>query len=244
MSVTNFDKVLPQEEVHQFFALEGSRLYKKLASGAVTQLKSLDGARVVTIFKGARLVGADIAWCLLYGNWPEFPIAQISSDPLDFSETNLFPARVKRLNYVERLVGKTYFHPLSTHGHLTQERCRKHWEMLAREYYVPDMAYVLRLEAANREMRAKHLAEMKRLSPSSPLLPRGERALRTKRPSPVPGMEWHWHGDAWVSVPIACHVADDYRKRVQAWQAGARTFAFSPITRRVHAYYPDGRECI
>lgn len=245
MSVTNLTSILAPEAVPEYFALEGSRLYRKLASGAVSQLKSRDGNQIVTLFRGVRLLGMEIAWCLIHGNWPEFPIVQLGADPLDFSEGNLYPARIKRLRYVERVAGNLCYHSLSSYGHSTAERCRKNWEELARDFYVKDLAYVLRVEASNRELRQAYLREQAALTYMPPeASPRTARPVRGSRPAAVPGMEWHWWEGVWISVPIACHVADDYRRRIIAWQAGARSFRFDPDSRRVKAYYPDGRECL
>jgi hypothetical protein len=238
MNVTNYLPILPPEEVHKHFALEGSRLYRKLATGQGTQLKSRDGNYVVTLFKGHRMLGVDIAWCLIHGNWPMFPIAQISADPLDFSEGNLFPARHRRLRYVQRFKAGMYFHPLSQFAYSKPEMCRADWEERAKDIYRKDLAYVLRLEATQREQREIYLRETRAIR--RPEVVRPAKEPRPSRPYAVHGMEWHWYGGEWISVPVACHVADDYRRRIQAWQAGARVFAFDPESRQVHAYLPDG----
>lgn len=237
MNVINLNAVLPQEDVPKYFALEGSRLYKRLASGAVSLVKSRDGGQIVTLFKGQRLVGADIAWCLIYGNWPEYPIAQLRWNPLDFSEDNLYPARLRRLRYIERQSGNLYFHPLSQFGHSSPERCRANWEELAREFYVRDMAGILRMEAANRELRAKYLRET---AAARATVPQNTRPVRGSRPVALPGMEWHWWMDRWISVPVACHVADDYRVRIEKQELGAVRFVFNPETRRVDAFDAAG----
>lgn len=238
MDVT-LNAVIPQEEIHKHFVLEGSRLYRKLATGAVSQLKSLDGRMVVTMFKNQRLRGVDIAWCLIHGNWPKFPIAQLRDNPLDFSENNLYPARFRVFRYIEKHVGNLYYHPLSTLGHGTPERCRRNWEELAREEYVKDMPYVLRLEESERQLRLQYLRDMAKVHIEVP--GNSHRRLpKPARPAAKPGREWHWWDGQWVDVPVACHVADDYRLRIIATQAGATWFQYSPDLGRVLAYLPDG----
>lgn len=241
MNVINLNSVLAPEDVPKYFVLEGSRLYRKLASGGGVLLKSRDGNQIVTLFNGVRLLGVDIAWCLTYGNWPEFPVVQLREDPLDFSMGNLYPARIKRLRYVQKPVAHLFRHPLSSITHSTPERCRKHWEELARDFYMKDMPYVLRLEESNRALRDTFLRET-----GAVRLPEtvAERPRRGSRPCALPGTEWHWYKDKWVNAPVACHVADDYRVRLQKLEQGATRFAFDPSTRRVKAYYPDGKECI
>jgi hypothetical protein len=237
----NLNRILKQEDVPQHFVLEGSRLYRKYSTGAVTQLKSMDGNTVVTLFDGHRLRGVDIAWCLLHGNWPAFPIVQLHEDPHDFSEGNLYPARLKRLRYRETQKGLLFYHPLSLLGHISAKRCREHWEHLAHDYYMKDYTYVLRAEAYDREMRLTTLQSL----PPKPVPPEhAQYAKRPARPKAVPGMEWHWWQGAWISVPVAVHVSDDYRVRIKAAQAGATSFRFDPEAQRTRAYLPDGSELV
>jgi hypothetical protein len=238
--ITNHNRVLPQEQIHQHFVLEGSRLYRKLASGASARLRSMDGNQVVTLFKNERLLGTSIAWCLIYGNWPEFPIVQLSEDPHDFSQDNLFPARIKRVRYYETPVGSLYRHPLSTRLHPSSRMCRKDWESMARDYYLKDFTYVQMVEANSREMRARYLAEVAQYKPELVPEVRTERAVRPSRPKAIPGREWHWHDGAWMHIPVACHVADDYKRRIAATLAGAIAFRFDPARQLVDAILADG----
>jgi hypothetical protein len=238
----NLNNLLPPEQVHKYFVLEGSKLYRKLTTGSATLLKSRDGKQVVTLFKTEKLLGTSIAWCLIYGNWPEFPIVQLSEDPFDFSQDNLYPARIKRLRYCETVVGNLLKHPLSTRLHINSRLCRKDWEDMARDFYLKDYAYVLRLETVQRELRAQHLAELAQYKPElvPAARPEHERPVRPARPKAIPGREWHWYNDAWMHIPVACHVADDYRVRIKAVLAGAVAFLFNASTSRVDAILPDG----
>lgn len=243
MNISNLNGILPQEEVHKHFVLEGSRLYRKLASGAVQSLKSMDGKLVVTLFKSQRLRAVDIAWCLIYGNWPSFPIVQLRDDPFDFSQGNLFPARTRRLRCEQRQRGNLYVHPLSSLSHLTPERCRKHWEEMAADFYGKDLAYVLKLEQFERDLRHKALLETKAIQIPVPVHredPRWKAAYKPSRPPAIAGREWHWVKDQWIDIPVACHVADDYRVRIAATLAGATWFQFDPEIQQVRAYLPDG----
>ena len=243
MAVKSLDGVLPPEDVDKYFVLEGSRLYRKLATGAVTQLKSMDHNFVVTLFKNHRLRGVDIAWCLIYGNWPRFPIVQIRDDPLNFSRDNLYPARLRSLRYVQTQRGSLFYHSLSSLPHRTAERCRADWEERAVEIYTKDLPYVLKTEEFERTLRAQYVREMAALKKTPAPVeidPKVFRAMRPARPAAKPGREWHWWDGQWVDVPVACHVADDYRIRIAATQAGATWFQYSPDLGRVLAYLPDG----
>lgn len=243
MIVSNLNSILPQEEAHKYFVLEGSRLYRKLASGAVQALKSMDGKQVVTLFKSHRLRAVDIAWCLIYGNWPSFPIVQLNDNPHDFSQGNLYPARTRRLRYEQRQRGALFVHPLSSLSHATPERCRKHWEELAADFYVKDLTYVLKLEEFERGLRLKALQEMRAVQvpvPSHKEDPKWKAVQKPSRPPAIPGREWHWVRDEWVNIPVACHVADDYRVRIAATLGGATWFQFDPEIQQVRAYLPDG----
>jgi hypothetical protein len=235
MKVINHNSILAPEEVHKHFVLEGSRLYRKLASGAAVPIRSMDGNYAVTLFNNQRLRGVDIAWCLIHGNWPEFPIVQIGQDPLDFSVRNLFAARLRRYRYAEKQRGALFYHPLSKIGHATSKACRAHWEMLVVEYYSKDSPYVAKVEAYNREMREKYLRE------TAPLRqPDLRPEVKPSRPPAKPGREWHWYKNEWIDIPVAIHVADDHRLRIEATLAGCTEFRFDPDRQQVFAYRADG----
>jgi hypothetical protein len=237
MANTHLNAILPPEDVHVFFVLEGPHLYRKLASGAAMPVKSMDANHAVTLFNGQRLRGVDIAWCLYYGNWPEFPVVQLGTDPLDFSRGNLYPARVKRLRYREIKKGPLYFHPLSNMGHISPGACRAHWEMMAAEFYRRDMVYVERVEAFERDLRAKYLLETGAVR--KPVNVKTD-FKKPSRPKAIEGREWHWVKDKWIDIPVAIHVCDDYRVRLAATLAGCTEFRFDPAEQRVFAYLPDG----
>lgn len=239
MYMTDLNQVLPQEDIHIHFVLEGSRLYRKLASGAATQLKSLDGNQVVTAFNSHRLRGVDIAWCLIYGNWPHFPIVQLRGDAHNFDRHNLYPARTKRLRYTETRRGRLFVHPLSSIGHVSSSMCRGHWEDLAHDYYVKDMPYVLQVEEQLRAVRAQTVDPRGSAAGAGTL---AERPVKLSRPPAVAGREWHWVKAEWISVPVACHVADDYRVRVQKQALGAVRFEYDPAVRMVRGYDTAGME--
>jgi hypothetical protein len=237
---TNLNSVLPPEQIHKYFVLEGSKLYRKLASGTAALLTSKDGYKIVTLFDGVKIHGTSIAWCLIHGNWPLYPITQLGADPADFSPANLYPTRLKRLRYAEGRRGNLYTHPLSTRAHISSYACRKDWETLAKDFYLKDLGYVLKLESHQREMRAAHLAELATLKPELVPVPKAEHVKRSARPRAIPGREWHWHDEAWMDIPVACHVADDYRVRIKAVLAGAKAFIFNAEAQRVDAIMPDG----
>jgi hypothetical protein len=72
--------------------------------------------------------------------------------------------------------------------------------------------------------------------------PETNKPVRPPRPPIKPGREWHWFKGEWHDVPVAVHVADDYRVRIAACQAGAVRFEFDPAQQRVLAFMPDGAQ--
>lgn len=239
MKTQNTKKLAP-ENVARHFVLDGT-LYRKLVDGTVKELTTLSGGQLVTVFEGERLLAIDIAWALHYGNWPMFPVVQLHDDLFDFRIENLFPARLKRLRF--RMTGAVgaYRHPLGGLAFATPERCRMDWEWRAREYYLKDMAFVLGLETEQREMR--RLAQLPFRMPSlAPVekAPKPPKEPRSLRPGGVPGMEWHYHDKAWVAIPEACHVADDYRVRIRKQLAGAVRFVFQPEYGQVWGFDENG----
>lgn len=237
MFISDNNRFLAQEEVDKHFVLEGSKLYRKLADGSVKQLKSLDGTKVVTLFNSHRLIGADIAWCLLYGNWPQFPLVLLGADPLDFTPTNIYPARTRRLRYMHSQKGALHYHSLSRLPFVSEERCRADWEDTAREFYKKDLPYVLRLEEAERGLRASYVDDLREVQKVVPL---PVAAVRGKRPRQLAGYEWHWNAGEWIAVPEACHVSDDYMVRIRRQRAGAVRHEFQPLHQEVWGFNAAG----
>lgn len=239
---------MPPEHVSQYFT--GSRMiYRILANGHLKEIRYIEGKRLVAVVNGEKLYAPDIAWCLHYGNWPKFPLVQLDGDIFNCSIDNLMPVRVKRLRFRGRQVGDRFYHnfePKVAFRSLLD--CRRNWTLHAREHYMKDLAYVLEVEASERELRRNS-------APALPPLPlhaaaRVERQKRREaripvgarppRPAAVPDMEWHWYANAWLSVPVACHVADDYRERVRRWLAGAVRFVYQPVYGQVWGFKADG----
>jgi hypothetical protein len=152
------------------------------------------------------------------------------------------PARLNRLRYRETEKDGLYYHPLSATGFRSPETCRLNWAVFAREHYMKDLDYVLHLEAQERELRrgvpVPELPKIRTRGPNRPRTPDG--VVRSTRPAPVEGMEWHWYEGKWISVPVACHIADDYLERIRKWLAGAVRFAFNPDYQEVWGYNEAG----
>lgn len=244
MQIMTNNQILSQEDVKEHFVLEGSRLYRKFSDGAARQLASRDASKVVCMFRGARLLGVDIAWCLLYGNWPVFPIVQIKSDPYDFSAENLFPARLRQLRYCQTPAAHLWRHNLTSLTFKTPGLCRADWEERARDFYVKDLHYVQSIEANERKLRAEYIADLVEANKNIPKpRMRREKAAPTakpKKPTAVAGREWHYNAGEWISVPVACHVADDYMVRIRRQRAGAVRHEFQPAYGEVWGFDAAG----
>jgi hypothetical protein len=235
---------LAPEHVSQYFTASRG-LYRILADGSMKEVTYLEGGRLLAVVGGEKLFAPDIAWCLHYGNWPKYPLVQLDGDPFNCSLDNLMPARVKRLRYRQKEVDGRFYHSLAPKlPFRTAAECRRNWTAHARDHYAKDLDYVLEVEARERELRAAAAL------PAAPLplvrarrAERAERAVpvgaRPPRPMAVDGMEWHWWEGAWISVPVACHVADDYRVRIEKWLKGAVRFVFQPEYQEVWALRAD-----
>lgn len=258
LASNSINAVLTPEDVPLHFQLIGSRLYRKHVDGTLRQLKSMDGLKVVTLFRTARILAVDIAWCLHRGNWPMFPIVQIGDDPLDFSENNLYAARTRQLRYRIMPNERGFSHNLASGYFRTVQECRASWESCARSFYAGDQAMIYSLEADQRRLRAQYLADMAALKKSNIHNPDPMPAVRKRperpfkgpahakppKPRAIPGREWHWYMGEWVDVPEAVHVADDYRVRIQKWKLGARRFEFCPARQMVLGYDLGGNEVL
>jgi hypothetical protein len=231
---------LPAEHVPHYFT--GSKsIYRILADKSYQELSYVTAGRLWATINGERLAAPDIAWCLHYGNWPKFPLVQLDGNPFNCSIDNLMPARHKRLRYRETARGGKFYHPLEKMGFSTPEQCLLNWQAHARDYYMQDLHHVLAIEAEERELR-------RGVEVPPPVLTKVRRPRSASRkasglpprPALVEGMEWHWYEGAWVSVPVACHVADDYLQRLRKWKAGAVRFVFQPTYREVWGFRADG----
>lgn len=228
------------ELVPRFFAHEIT-IYRRRADGSCKRLSAVNSGRLVAVFDHERIDGADIAWCLRYGNWPKFPLVILDGDPFNLQIENLFPARLKKLRYVQYEDGGKFTHPLSKVVFRNARDCRIDWIEKARDHYTKDLGYVLQLEADERELRKKANAptpgrldwEARQRASAAARTARlrkgAETAVpRTKRPPVVPGMVWHYYKKSWISVPPAVHVSDDVRNRCAAWLKGAVRAEYQP----------------
>ncbi len=117
----------PPEVINQHFAVKGG-LFRLRADNSYRVIESLSGGRLSTLFDGERLDGADISWCLHYGNWPKYHLAQVDGNPHNVEISNLFPVRIKPIRFRAALSPKGYCHPLAPElPHRTVADCRKHW---------------------------------------------------------------------------------------------------------------------
>lgn len=237
---------IPASQVPNYFAVSGPTIYKILADGSLSELRTLDGGKLSVRVKGQRVLAIDIAWALQYGNWPKFPLVQVSADPFDCRVLeNVFPARLRRLRYRQLFKDGKFYHPLSKLGLTTPEQCRTSWTAHARSIYMDDVDHVLAIEAEERKLRAAAglvdevpvSAKRQRMTERRQQVHTGPKPARPRAPE---GQEYHWFRGEWRLVPVAVHVADDYVIRIRAFEQGATQARFNPVYGTVWYYDKDG----
>lgn len=237
------------EYVLEHFTVDNRMIYRRLASGAYTAVKSLQGGQLGVRVFGEWLKAMDIAWCLYYGNWPSFMLTLLDGDPYNLDIENIMPVRTRQLRC--RLIhdGRGWTHNFSKVPFATEGQARKSWATYAREYYTKDLAYVVELERLDRERRLATLAAQPKLRPELPKhKPRGKPfgagqpvpGAKPKKPEKIEGRVWHWVKTEWVSLPESCHVADDWHERLRKQKLGAVRFEFQPEYQEVWAYDAAG----
>lgn len=207
-------------EVLERFLVDGGRLYRKRWDGTVRQVQTVEDGRLVTVLKGRKYYGPDLAWACHYRVVPMFPVVTIDTDPFNLSVENLGAARVRRLVCRIRSVKGGYLHPLSTLPFRTYDEAKQDWVSRARAIYADDLPYVLQLQGPGMPQ-----------APSEAVVRARLRVVHTrKRPPDVPGMKWYWYREQWVSLPPAVHQSDDWQVRADALlaDAGARA-VFDPL---------------
>jgi hypothetical protein len=237
---------IPASQVPNYFTHSGTLVYKILADGTLGELSTLDGGVLSVRIKGQRVLAMDIAWALHFGNWPKFPLVQLSTDPFDCRVLeNIFPARLKRLRYRQTIKDGKFCHPLARLGFTSAQHCRADWTAAARAIYMGDVDNVLTIEAKERELRAAAglVDEVPMSRKRQRLTQRMQRVNlgpKPSKPRAPEGQEYHWFKGEWRLVPVACHVADDYVCRLRAWEQGAVRAAFNPVYGNVWYYDKDG----
>ncbi len=215
----------------QHFGVIDGQLVRKMASGHVKAVSTMEGKNLVAVLEGVKHSASDIFWALTYGSWPKYPLA-VLGDPHLMSLDNVYPARVRRLRCQLIPSGERYRHPLSGFNtYPTKEAARSNWVIKARAHYQADLAYVLELEAAERLLYAQmhpveaaavlapqaHEVRVKRFrSPNK----NGPRPKRTPEPEAVEGKKWYWYKSQWVLANEPVHVSDDWMMRCAAAMDG------------------------
>lgn len=219
----------------RLYALRDGRLFKIGQNGALTPVLTLQNDTPVSIYGGVTLSGRDIAWSLLYGVSPAYPVAQLGSDPYDLSAENLAPVRRKRLRF-RWSDGGGFRHCLDKSvAFSTLEECHKDWVRHARAYYLPDLEFVLSQTRAA-DAGVAHKVEprpRKKYTRTKPL-------VKTETPVPpaaVAGRQWCYLDREWVSVPEPCHPSDDQIMRATAVKAGAVGMRFDADQQRCVPVY-------
>lgn len=226
------------------FAYGPDGLKRRLADGTYKPIRALNGGRVMAVHEGERIYGIDIAWCLRYGNWPKYPLANVDGNPFNLGPDNIFPARLGAIRYRETVKkdGK-YYHPLSDTPFNSSERCRKAWNYAAADRYRDDLSYVLEEEERERKLRLASdptPPDSRRRSQRIPVSQK-PRVAMPPRPKAIEGRVWHFHAKKWLSVPQPVHVADDYRIRCLKVLKGAVRFEYMPDYEEVWGFDHKGQ---
>lgn len=231
------------------FVLQEGKLYRLQATGDLRRVLALDnknlpadslpsviscntGSLVATV-AGRRLRAVDIAWTLHYGSWPLYPLVVADGDPHNMVQSNLLAVRGQKYRPRITVSGKFFVHNLAAERFSSPELARDDWRRCAAALYRADQSHVLFAEQVNRERAivtaervAKPVRARVKVDPNKP-----------RRPAPIKGKEWHYWKGAWVSVPVACHVSDDYMVRIEAVLAGAKSFVYDEEQQRTLAIY-------
>lgn len=226
------------EAISAHYLLVGPTLYKRLASGSRRPVRSVVHGRLVTTLQGELLYGSEIAWALINGMKPMFPVINVDEDPFNMSDDNLACCRIKRLRFRLRSAPDGYSHALNPSARFDSEGlCFADWVGFAKRWYAADLANVLRLTMYTHEVTPA----VEYVRPKKAATYAGaKKGVRPPAPQYVAGMKHYWFKGQWVQVPEACHCSDDWQVRCDKWLRGARTFAFNPETQVVDGFDAAG----
>lgn len=220
--------------VRAHFALRNDTLYRIRSDGTFSPLSTVLGGRLVTKVNGVTYDGPSLAWTLVYGSTPMFPVALLSRKPEDMHEENLVPIRSKRLRFRFKETSAGFCHRLNPGAYFkTVEACQDDWLAAARRHYAVDVLWAVQQERF-RDQAITHQPYVRPIKPVRKGPERSEpREARPPAPPAPTGTLRYWHKGQWVVVPHACHPADDWRKRCEGVLAGATSFRFNPETQMV-----------
>lgn len=199
------------------YVVSGDRLYRKLATGGLAEVKALTGGKLSLVICGKLYQAAQVAWTLHYGMFPTCRLVSFDSDVTNVAADNLYPIVTKQFRWRVTYSGDLYYHPLNKrHGFRTMLECRKDWDNLALRTYKIGKTAVLHREAIQRNLLGE--------------LPRHYGKLdRPKQPLVDPGFIACWYKNSrWVVVPEAKHVSDDIMERTRHYLQGRTWSGVNP----------------
>jgi hypothetical protein len=222
--------------IKEYFVIKHDVLYYLRADGTARPLTDVLNGTLICKIGGKIFKGPEVAWALLHGTAPMFPVILLSPDPTDMSVENLAPVRGTRLRFRPIEVARGWRHCLNSSLYFaTRESCHADWLVFARRHYAVDISWVLQQERA-RDRLMEHPGFTR---PHKFPTHTGRKAeAKPSCPQFIPGRMWYWYDDQWVSVPPACHPADDYKERCRHVLAGATSFQFNAVTEMVEPIYP------
>lgn len=227
--------------VRAHFALRNDTLYRIRTDGTLKPVTTQLGGRLVTKVAGVTYDGPSLAWALVYGTVPMFPVVLLSRKPEDMHEENLVPIRSKRYRFRFKETHYGFSHKLNPGAYFrSPEECQDDWLGAVRRLLAPDVVWAVQQER-KRDQIMTHEPYVREVKPARKAVDRPDKpkaAVRPPKPAEVPGKLHYWYKGQWVMVPHACHPADDWKLRCEGVLAGAMEFRFNEVTQMVEPVLP------
>lgn len=210
------------------FRLEKGSVYRVKGKSRKALCQNVHGLIYATV-DGVRIAAHDIAWALVFGNWPMWPLAHVDGQDWNLAIANLTPmrGRVLRCRVTER-DGKFYHSLSGVDSYRSKKLAKEGWHLRAITAYLADREFCLDQEALARsgalqEMPRERVPKVREavdlsalnLPPIDPYLVEGK---VTSRPKVALNARAHWRPElnSWLVVNAPAGVWDDYRIRCAA----------------------------
>src|ERR1700741_3366631 len=129
------------------FTLRHALLYRIRSDGTIKPVTYVSGGHLIARIGDTVYRAADVAWALIYGSVPIFPIILLSDDPTDLREENLVPVIRKRLRFRSVQTDIGWRHRFTPHLYSKEKKeCLAAWCRHPRSSYAPDVVRAIKLE--------------------------------------------------------------------------------------------------
>ena len=213
--------MLPYELVNRNFFLSNGRLFRQF-SKSTKQVVTRNNGHLITTLANVRYQAIDIAWTLLYGNWPLTNILLVGDG---FSKETMLPIE-KASIYCSKQVKGGFSHNLSSTVYLTRFECDQSFARNALRVYATRLKEIQAIEAERLALRLR--SERQAVETCAIFAKHGagansrERPKRPKQPKEKPVGVWYRLGQDWHDVPFALRVDDDIKNRCIAMLQGLK----------------------